>query len=238
MRCGAISRAGLRERAAIVLKGWRFDRALAALERVGHPVLAAYAQAEWPAASTPARAGRYLALDFELDGLRRGAHLLQAGWTAFEGTRLRLDEARAVDIRSYASLDRQAVTIHGIGEQRAAQGAPVGEVIAALIAALAGRVMIAHAAAIETGALGDAARALLGVRLPIRAICTLSLERRLNPALTDSDAYRLGPARARYGLPEYRAHDALSDALAAAELFQAQLTRLPDSVTLGELEAA
>ncbi|NBC88718.1 MAG: DNA polymerase III subunit epsilon, partial [Alphaproteobacteria bacterium] len=138
---------------------------------------------------------------------------------------------------SDARLDRKAVTIHGIGEQRASRGDPLEDVIARLVEALAGRVLVAHAAGIEQTALADAVRAVFGAKLPIRTICTLRLEQHIHPRLTDSEAYRLGPARARYGLPEYAAHDALTDAIAAAELLQAQLTRLPAGITLGALEA-
>jgi len=218
---------------------WRFERERAALAEAagGSAALAAYAAADWPAEDCPARAAPFLAVDFELDGLRRGAHLLQAGWTPFTASAITLADAVSRDIRSDATLDRTAVTIHGIGEERASRGDPLGAVTEALVRALAGRVMVAHAAAIERTALGDAARALFGVRLPIRAICTLRLEQHLHPGLTDSEAYRLGPARARYGLPEYAAHDALTDAIAAAELFQAQLTRLPADIILARLEA-
>ena len=215
---------------------WRQDRELSALGSTGHPALEAYANAAWPAPGTLAREAPYLALDFELDGLRKGAHLLQAGWTPFEGVALRLDEAQSLDIRSYAQLDREAVTIHGIGEERAAQGLPVGEVIHTLIAALSGRILVAHAAGIERSALRGAVQSLFGVSLPIRCVCTLTLERRLNPNLVGAEVYRLGSTRARYGLPEYEPHGALTDALAAAELFQAQLTRLPDKATLAHIE--
>jgi DNA polymerase-3 subunit epsilon len=219
-----------------LLARWRFAQGLRALGKTASPALAGYASADWPPPVTPARDAPYLALDFELDGLARGAHLLQAGWTPFEGRLVRLDRAEAHDIRSHARLDSKAVTIHGIGEERAVRGQPLGDVIAALIEASAGRIVIAHAAAIERRALGEAVSRLWGVRLPVRAICTLTLEKRLEPNLTGGEAYRLGPARARYGLPEYAAHDALSDAIAAAELFQAQLTRLPESTTLADLE--
>ena len=47
---------------------------------------------------------------------------------------------------------------------------------------------------------------------------------------------RVAEVRARYGLPDYSAHDALTDAIAAAELFQAQLTRLPPDIALAQLE--
>ncbi|MDJ0979636.1 MAG: exonuclease domain-containing protein [Erythrobacter sp.] len=217
---------------------WRFDRALAVLESASDPALVAYANAPWPTKDTLAREAAYLALDFELDGLRKGAHLLQAGWTPFEGTKLRLDESRSLDIRSDATLDRLAVTVHGIGEQRAARGTPVGEVMRHLVHALAGRILVAHAAAIERTALSQAVRALFGVKLPIRCVCTLALERTLHPNLTGGEAYRLGPTRARYGLPEYEPHDALTDAIAAAELLAAQLSRMPEHTTLEHLESA
>ena len=217
---------------------WTFDRELRLLEDAGFPRLETYAAANWPDRGTLAREAPFLALDFELDGLRKGAHLLQAGWTPFEGTTVRLDEACVVDIRSYAELDRQAVTIHGIGGERAVQGEPVVDAIRAVIAALTGRSMVAHAATIERTALRGAIRSLAGVKMPIRSVCTLTLEQRLNPNLGPSDAYRLATTRARYGLPEYQPHDALTDAIAAAELFQAQLSRLPADVPLADLETS
>lgn len=225
-RAGSMSRLG----------DWRRDRALRALAGSGYPGLETYAAARWPAPGTCARQASYLALDFELDGLRKGAHLLQAGWTPFEGTKVRLDEAQSFDIRSYAELDRQAVTIHGIGEERAARGEPVVDVLRALIVALSGRIMVAHAAVIEQSALAGAIQSLAGLKMPIRSVCTLTLERRLHPNLVEADAYRLATTRARYGLPEYEPHDALTDAIAAAELFQAQLSRMPQGTTLAEIE--
>ena len=219
-----------------LLARWRNERALAALAKTDFPRLKAYGEAQWPAPDTLASEAPYLALDFELDGLRKGAHLLQAGWTPFEGTKIRLDEARGIDIRSYAELDRDAVTIHGIGEERAAQGVPIVDAIRAVLTALSGRIMVAHAASIEHMALTAAVRSLTGMRLPIRMVCTLTLERRLHPNLGAGDAYRLATARARYGLPEYQPHDALTDAMAAAELFQAQLSHMHPSTRLADLE--
>ena len=217
---------------------WRFERALRALENHESPAIRAYAEAIWPDRNMRAEDAPFLALDFELDGLRKDAHLLQAGWLPFEGRQLPLSKAQSFDIRSDAALDPGAVVIHGIGEQRASRGEKISNVIAALIEALSGRVLVAHAAAIEREALQRTAKAVLGVALPVRSVCTLSLEQRIHPNLVGSEAYRLGPARERYGLPDYGAHDALSDAIAAAELFQAQLSRLPPGTTLAEIETA
>ena len=215
---------------------WRFERALKALENNEHAVLRGYAQAIWPERSLPASEAPLLALDFELDGLRKGADLLQAGWLPFRGKSIALGEAQSIDIRSKAQLDDEAVTIHGIGEERALQGRKISEVVEALIEALAGRILVAHAARIEVSALQRATQAVFGAHLPIRKVCTLTLEQRLKPNLHVTNAYRLAETRRRYGLPDYAAHDALTDALAAAELFRAQLSRMDDATKLSELE--
>ena len=216
---------------------WRFERSLKALANSEHAVLRDYASASWPERDCLAADAPYCAVDFELDGLRKDSHLLQVGWAAFEGKAIRLGEARSIDIRSTAELDANAVIIHGIGEQRASEGEPLGEVLGELIRCLSGRILVAHAAGIETAAIQRVCKKLFGAHLPIRSICTLMLERSLRPHLAGGEAYRLWPTRERYGLPDYRAHDALTDALSAAELFQAQLSRLPDDTTLARLES-
>lgn len=219
-----------------MLAGWRFRRSIEQLAHSSNPVLRAYAQGEWPDRKAPLSGAQFLALDFELDGLGADAHVLQAGWLPFTVSEIPLGEARSHDVRSNRTLDSQAVTIHGIGEQRARSGASLQDVIAELLEALSGRILVAHAAAIEIGALSRTARSLFGAAVPLRSICTLALEQKLSPRHVGSEAYRLGNARARYNLPPHDLHDALSDALAAAELLLAQATRLPADTRLGSLE--
>jgi DNA polymerase-3 subunit epsilon len=219
-----------------MLGEWRFKHGLARLSKCEVDVLSIYAAASWPSRSATVRSARFLALDFELDGLRSDTHLLQAGWIPFTADGIDLGGARVFDIQSARRLDDRAVTIHGIGEQRARQGAPLSQVIEALLQALAGRVIVAHGAAIEREALQRAVRKLHGVALPVRSLCTLAMERQLAPNLSGSEAYRLGPCRQRRGLPAYAAHDALTDALAAGELFLAQLAQHPGDMRLGTLE--
>lgn len=154
----------------------------------------------------------------------------------FAGRSIGLADAQSIDIRSDAVLNDQAVVIHGIGEQRAAKGRKISQVTEQLIEALSGRIIVAHAAYIEVSAIKRAARAVFDVDLPIRSICTLHLERKIQPNQPAQDAYRLANARARYGLPAYAAHDALTDAIAAAELLQAQLSRLGPDTTLSDVE--
>lgn len=219
-----------------MLADWRFRHGLGRLSKSRVGMLQPYAAASWPGRSAPVRSARFLALDFELDGLRSDTHLLQAGWVPFTADGIDLGGARVFDIHSARRLDDRAVTIHGIGEQRARQGAPLPQVIEALLADLPGRVIVAHGAAIDRGALQRAVRKLHGAALPVRSLCTLAMERHLAPNIAGGEAYRLGPCRQRRGLPPYAAHDALTDALAAAELFLAQLAQLPAETQLGRLE--
>ena len=221
----------MRERIA----DWRFRRRLAALGKSGQELLCAYAGARWPAPDLPLREAALLALDFELDGLARDAHVLQAGWLPFDTGGIALEGAMSLDIRSARRLDDSAVTVHGIGEERAREGQPLRQVLEPLVSALSGRVLVAHGAAIEMEVIERTTRACFGEALPVRAICTLELERRLHPNLVGSDAYRLAAVRARYNLPAYDQHDALSDALAAAELLLAQARRLSADVRLGSV---
>jgi len=216
---------------------WWFEHSLRRLAKADAAILRDYASADWPDRDLRVAEAPLLALDFEMDGLKKDAHLLQAGWVPFSTASVPLDSARVSDIRSSAQFDRQAVTIHGISEQRSMAGRTVSEVIQSLIASLSGRILIAHGADIEIGALQGASRKLFGVGVPIRAICTLKLEQHLAPSLVGSGAYRLGAARARYGLPEYGVHDALSDAIASAELLLAQLATMPEDTRLGRLES-
>ena len=206
---------------------WRFGRELKRLAASQHPVLQNYAAAQWPTPNTRLAEVPLLALDFELDGLERDAHLLQAGWVDFTTGGIPLERAVSRDIRSSADLRRDAVVVHGIGVERASAGEPIGAVLEDLIAALAGRFMVAHSAGIEQFAISRASKSVFGYAMPVRALCTLTLERHLSPNLGASDAYRLANCRERYGLPEYRAHDALTDAIAAG-------ARTPDIVAPGE----
>ena len=218
------------------IRSWRFGRRIAALAASDNPLLRDYAACRWPSPRTPLHEAKLLALDFELDGLGRTAHLLQAGWVPFDRSGIALGRAEAADIRSARRLKDEAVVVHGIGEERARGGEPLESVLAKLVPTLGGRILVAHGAQIEREAIERTTQALYGEALPVRAICTLALERRLNPNLVGSDAYRLAASRKRYNLPAYEQHDAFSDALAAAELLLAQLSRMPGDVRLSALE--
>ncbi len=166
-----------------------------------------------------------VALDFESDGLGTSVQLLEAGWVNIENEALLLNTARQMRIRADNKLKPSAVIIHRITDDAAAEGASEQDVLATLVKSLAGRAIIAHAAAIERDFLNTACLRCFGAPFVGRFICTMQLEQRWFPKVRASDGLRLGKLRAQYGLPSYKAHDGLTDAMACGELFLAQIAR-------------
>ena len=167
-----------------------------------------------------------LAIDLETTGLDTVRDLiLSVGYITLRGNLIDLGSARHRVVRIDRSIPEASAVIHQITDDQSARGLELVDVMTELLAELAGKVLLAHHATIECGFLGNACRRLWGGGLPVRVIDTQvlahrSLERRQIP-FTPSDL-RLYALSERYNLPRYGAHNALADALAAAELFLAQ----------------
>ncbi|MFK4689961.1 TerD family protein [Streptomyces pristinaespiralis] len=116
--------------------------------------------------------------------------------------------------------DPGPVHVHGLTAERL-RGAPAFEEVAQRISQmLEGRVLVAHNAQFDYDFLAhEFARA--GVSLPVaRRLCTLALNRRVDPPTQD---LRLGTLAAHYGVPQLRAHDALDDTRVLAGVLRASL---------------
>ncbi len=154
---------------------------------------------------------------------------MSVGWVALTGERIDLSTAAHRLVLPTRAMPEQSAVIHAITDDVAARGAPPPVVLAELLSALAGKVLVAHNASFELEFLRAACARAFGGRFLSPAVDTLALgfrwlERRSAPFAPRE--LRLDPLRRRHNLPRYRAHDALSDALAAAELFLAQLAYL------------
>lgn len=172
-----------------------------------------------------------LAVDLETTGLDPATdHIVAIGWVPIDGDAVRLSGARELLValpRGAAVAD--SATIHQITDDEADAGAPLAEALDELLAALHGRVLVAHHAPLETGFLSRAAVRAWGSPLPLVSVDTLLLQRRLvadEYGEVPRGSLRLDSARSRFGLPRYRAHSAGTDALAAAELYLAQRAEL------------
>ena len=192
--------------------------------------LRALAAAPPPADTTPMSRVQLLALDVETTGLDADSdHLLSLGWVPVVGGRVVLAEAAEVRVRPPEGVDVGAsATVHRLTDDVVAGAAPLADALPRLLEALHGRVLLAHHATIEVEFVAAAARTSYGARPALTAVDTLALQHRLQAdehgEVTGS--LRLDAARRTFGLPRYSAHDALTDAIAAAELFLAQVAEL------------
>jgi DNA polymerase-3 subunit epsilon len=198
-----------------------------ALARAAAGPLRDFLAVPFPAPHTDCSEVRFAALDLETTGLDpAGDEIVSVGWVCLAGAGIAQSTAGQRLVGIGRSMPERSAVIHRIGDDAAARGAPLRDVLAEVLSVLAGRVLIAHNARSELRFLEAACRAAFGGPFLAAAADTLALARtRLLAAgvALGGHELRLDALRRRHNLPRYRAHDALTDALAAAELFLAEL---------------
>ena len=130
------------------------------------------------------------------------------------------------------------VVIHQITDQQQQAGESLEQVLADLLQAIAGKVMLVHYHQIEQRFLQQACKQLYGIAPPLLMIDTLLLaKRRLDrrDIAYDPSSLRLANLRRHFQLPDYYAHNALSDAIATAEVYLAETNHYADKVSLREV---
>lgn len=198
------------------------------------PHLKAFFEAGCPDGNTPIAEVPMVAMDFETTGLDPDRHsIVSIGLVHFDYHRIQGHSARHWVVRPLLPLHGQSVTVHGITHTDIGAAPDLGEILEPLLAALAGKVVVVHYRAIERPFLDVALKYRLdeGIRFPV--IDTMAIEAHLHPnrhpnwwrRLRGAKplSIRLADSRSRYHLPHYQPHHALTDALATAELLQAQL---------------
>lgn len=212
-----------------------------ALTRATSGPLHDYLAEPLPDPATPLADLALLAVDLETTGLDpRTDEILSIGFVPVDGDTITLAGARRVMIRTSGEVGESA-TIHGITDDHAErEGLSLAAGLGLLLGALRGRALLAHYASMETGFLARACRSALGSDPVFTTVDTMHVQYRLMTAgLADEpprSALRLWRARSRYGLPVYRAHDALTDALACAELYLALAQEPGVGTTLRDLQ--
>ena len=198
------------------------------------PALAAYFAAGLPGADTPIGEVPLLALDIETTGLdpQRDA-IVSIGLVPFDTRRIQLAGRRHWLVRPECDLSSRSVTLHHITHADIEDAPDFREILPALLDRMAGRITVVHYRAIERSFLDAAVERCLGESFAFPTIDTMEIEARRHRFSAWSRwrrwlghspvSLRLHDSRARYNLPPYQAHHALVDALATAELFQAQI---------------
>ncbi|HEY5389654.1 MAG TPA: 3'-5' exonuclease [Solirubrobacteraceae bacterium] len=184
---------------------------------------ASYARARLPPPHTPWRDARYCVVDLELSGLdpRHGEVISYAALAIDEG-RIVLASAVAGLVHPTRPLAEESIRIHGIRAADLAQAPELSEAIKPLLAAMTGRILIAHHAPVERAFLRRALRSA-GARLRRPVLDTAVLARLW---LAERDGAlpaqaELGELARACGLPVHAPHTAAGDALTTAQLFLA-----------------
>lgn len=211
------------------------------------PLLARYFDAGTPAPHTPIGEVELVALDLETTGLDSRRHaIVSVGVVPFTLARVRLAERRYWVVRPSRQLSSESITLHRITHSEIAEAPDLEYILPELLEVLAGRLAVVHFRHIERPFLDGAVKARLGEGLKFPVIDTMSLEARRHRLSLWARfrrwlrrppvSIRLHDSRLRYGLPPYQGHHALLDALATAELLQAQIaTHYRPETPVGEL---
>ncbi len=185
------------------------------------------------APNTPIVNAPLIAMDFETTGLEASNNdIVSVGIVPFSQSRIFCRESAHWVVKPKQALTEDSVVIHGITHSEIRQAPDLENILEQLLGAIAGRIVVVHYRFIERDFLARALLDRLGEAIEFPIIDTMEIEKRVlckQRTFIDRllkrplESLRLGSCRQRYGLPHYQAHHALTDALATAELLQAQL---------------
>jgi DNA polymerase-3 subunit epsilon len=180
-----------------------------------------------PAAGTLAQGCCFLVCDAEMSGLDpAAAQILSLGWVRVNKGEIQLESAEHHLIRNRESVGQSAV-VHQLRDCELREAGSLEDALEAMLRASRGCVLVFHNARLDMAFLDRASRRLLGAPLLLPVVDTLLQEQRLMQRRQQTPGpggLRLQACRDRYGLGAHAAHNALSDALATAELLLAHIS--------------
>lgn len=197
-------------------------------------------------ATTPIEEVPLVALDFETTGLDSDRdEIVSIGLVPFNTKRICCRQAKHWIVNPARSLTDSSVVIHQITHSDIDQAPDLQHILDEVLDALAGKIAVVHYRFIERDFLAKALMLRINEDIDFPVIDTMAIEqlalqrqrgwvgKLLQQPL---GSVRLPDCRQRYNLPVYQLHHAMIDALATAELLQAQLAHhYSPAVTVGEL---
>ncbi|WP_028672654.1 3'-5' exonuclease [Saccharospirillum impatiens] len=201
--------------------------------QVKRPELQRFYAAGTVAPDCPLSEVPFVALDVETTGLNADRHaILSVGLVPFTLKRITVAGSRHWVVKPRLPLLQQSIQFHGITHTDIKNAPDMAEVLPDLLDSLAGRIVVVHHRAIERSFMDVVVKARWDEGLQFPIVDTMAIEAMLHRDKPQSlwarltnrrrESIRLSDSRIRYGLPHYPPHNALTDALATAELFQAQ----------------
>jgi DNA polymerase-3 subunit epsilon len=177
----------------------------------------------------------YLVIDLEMTGLNPlEDSIISAGYVSIKHGRIQLTSAEHQYFKPTSMMGDdvlQSAHIHLITDtQREQEGVELEQWLQELSTRLKADAWVFHHAVIDHAFLKTASERLRQPLPKVQVVDTMIIEREKHAdQLLESHAQlNLNACRSRYGLPLYRQHHALSDAIATAELWLAQNRRVSD----------
>ncbi|HCG78992.1 MAG TPA: DNA polymerase III subunit epsilon [Oceanospirillales bacterium] len=177
---------------------------------------------------------RCLAIDIETTGLDSDKDkIVSVGLVEFDAKRIYLPTAKHWLVNP-GELSDTSIVIHGITHSDVSSAPRINSIMPELLDAMSGRLCVVHYRAMEREFFRKLGFHLWSQPWLFPVIDTFALEAScLNKSQRWFDrllgrplpSLRLPDARQRYNLPEYENHNALVDAIATAELLQAQIQK-------------
>ena len=188
----------------------------------------------------PISEAKLLALDIEMTGLNsKKDQMVSIGIIPIINAKIHPEFAQHKLIKIQGSVGQSAI-IHGVVDKDLDNALPLEEALQWLFEQCKDKVLVAHHAQLDLQFLQQSLSRSEAYSFSLLAIDTLIIEKerelRKHPILK-TGSLRLNACRDRYNLPIYNAHNALTDALACAELLLAQLNRMGglENITLVQL---
>lgn len=216
---------------------WLSLRRLWWRRKIQSPELQRLTSSALPANSTRFINTSFLVVDLETTSLNPAeGEVASIGWVPIEGGKVILAQAEHHLVTVKQGVGQSAV-FHQISDSQLEHGRPLAEIMQCFYQCAAGRVLVFHYAQLDWGYLQCVTRKLFRAPLLQPYIDTMELERKKllkHQDTLEQGVLRLFACRARYGLPDYPPHNALTDAIATAELLLAQAAYRGRDTALGD----
>lgn len=171
-----------------------------------------------------------VSIDFETTGLDKQKDcVISVGFVDIVNLGINLQSATHQLVKCDTQLPEESVIIHQITDNELVNADSVEVVLQSLLERLRGKVLLAHNAEIEMCFLNKMCQEVYGSDFLIPVIDTQYLAKRSFDRKSidyKGSDLRLFNLRKSFNMPAYKAHNALMDAVATAELFLAMVNKI------------
>lgn len=204
------------------------------LNVIKNDTLIAYYSTPLPEGNKPIGEVEFLSMDFETTGLNpEKDDIISVGTVPFNLQRIFVNRAKYWTVRPREKLEEESVIIHGITHTDILDAPDLSVIFEQILNEMAGKIVVVHCQQIERQFFERALMTRINKGIEFPVVDTMVLESKIQQKLRGGiwhrlkgkkpQSIRLGACRQRYGLPVYPPHHALTDAIATAELLQAQI---------------